>query len=137
MINGEWDKRGIANGEHDFAVHNLNNIDKCCYPIPKYQKMNSMHKRRLYLNQEKQNKSSDWSERKAPTSVNAVSTTMISQMSKIFTSIASLATHVKNQDNCLKLLMSQKMVDKSDSDKLFSISEGEPEGKKRNNGSLV
>ena len=88
------------------------------------------------MNQKKQKKSSDWSDRKAPTSVNAVSITMSSQMSKMSTSIASLATHVKNQDNCLKRLMSQKMADKSESDKLFSSSEGEPDGTKRSNISL-
>ena len=58
-------------------------------------------------------------------------------MSEISTSIASLATHVKNQDNCLKPLMSQQMADKSDSDELFISSEGEPEGTNRNNSSLI
>ena len=28
-LNVKWDKRGISNGDHDFAVHKLNNIDKC------------------------------------------------------------------------------------------------------------
>ena len=101
MINGEWDKRGIANGDHDFAVHKLNNIDKCWYPDPEYQKMNHLEKRRLYLNKKKQKKSSDWSGHKAPTSVNAVSITN-SQLSKMYTPISSLETYVKNQDNCLK-----------------------------------
>ena len=58
-------------------------------------------------------------------------------ISEISTSIASLATHVKNQDDCLKQLMSKKMSVKSEYDELFSRSEGEPQGKKRNNGSLV
>ena len=58
-------------------------------------------------------------------------------MSEIFTSIASLATHDKKQDNRLKLMMSHQMADKSDSYKLFSISEGHPDGTNRNNGSLV
>ena len=51
MLNGEWDKRGIANGDHDFAFHKLNNIDKLWYPNPEYQKINPLDKRRLYLNQ--------------------------------------------------------------------------------------
>ena len=51
MLNGEWDKRGIANGDHDFAFHKLNNIDKLWYPNPEYQKINPLEKRRLYLNQ--------------------------------------------------------------------------------------
>ena len=29
MLNGKWDKRGISNGDNDFAVHKLKNIDKC------------------------------------------------------------------------------------------------------------
>ena len=99
--------------------------------------MNPLDKRRLYLNQQNQNKSSDWSERKAPTSFNDMSITMISQIYEISTSIASLDTHVKNQDYPLKQLMSQKMADKYNSDKLFSSSEGEPEGTNLNNGSLV
>ena len=99
--------------------------------------MNPLDKRRLYLNQQNQNKSSDWSERKDLTSFNDVYITMISQIYEIFTSIASLATHVKNQDNPLKWLMSQKMADKSNYDELFSSNEGEPEGANRNNGSLV
>ena len=81
MINGEWDKRFISNGDHDFAVHKLNNIDKCWYPDTEYQKINPLEKHRLYSNQKKQNKSSDWSKRKYPTSVNAVSITRIYQMS--------------------------------------------------------
>ena len=28
ILNGEWDKRGIANGDHYFAFHKLNNIKK-------------------------------------------------------------------------------------------------------------
>ena len=72
ILNGEWDKRGIANGDHDFAVHKLNNIEKCWYPNPEYQKMNPLEKRRLYLNQKKQEKSSDWSKRKTPPFVTAV-----------------------------------------------------------------
>ena len=99
--------------------------------------MNTLEKRRLYLNQQKQNKSYDWSKRKSPTSVNDVSITMGSQMSEISTSIFSLATHVKNQNYSLKRLMSQKLADKSNSDKLFSSSEVDPEGTNRNNGSLV
>ena len=137
IINGEWDNRGIANGDHDFAVHKLNRIDKWWYPNPEYQSMNPLEKRRLYLNQQKQNKLSNWSERRAPTSINAVSITMSFQMSEMSTYIASLATHVKNQDNCLKRLMSQKMADKSDSDKLFSKFERETEGTNCNNRSLV
>ena len=137
MLNGEWDKRGISNGDHDFELHNMNNIDKCWYPDTEYQNMNPLEKLRLYLNQQNQKKSSDWYERKAPTSVNAVSITMSYQISEMTTSITSLANHVKNQDNRLKRLISQQMADKSDSDKLFSISEGEPEGTNRNNGSLV
>ena len=75
MIDGEWDNRGIYNGNHDFVVHNLNNIDKCWYPNPEYQKMNSLEKHRFYLNHKKQKKSSDWSERKAPNFANSVSIT--------------------------------------------------------------
>ena len=48
--------------------------------------MNPLEKRRLYLNQKKKNQSSDWSERKAPTSVNAVSITN-SQLSAKFYNI--------------------------------------------------
>ena len=59
MLNGEYDNIGIANINHDFAVHNLNNIDKCWYPDPEYQKLNPLKKLRLYLNQQKQKKSSD------------------------------------------------------------------------------
>ena len=40
IITGEWDKRGIDNGNHDFVVHKLNNIGKCWYHDPEYQKMN-------------------------------------------------------------------------------------------------
>ena len=80
ILNGEWDKRGIANGDHDFAVHKLNNIEKCWYPHTEYQKMNPLEKRRLYFIQKNKNKSSDWYKRKALTSVNALSITMISQM---------------------------------------------------------
>ena len=58
-------------------------------------------------------------------------------MSEISTSIASLDTQVNNEDNHLKRLMSQKMADRSDSDELFSSSEGEPKGTNRNNGSHV
>ena len=105
MLNGEQDKRGISNGNHYFAVYKLNNIDKCWYPDPEYQNMNPLDKRRLYLNQQNQNKSSDWSERKAPTSFNDMSITMSFQIYEISTSIASLATHVKNQDYPLKRLM--------------------------------
>ena len=137
MLNGEWYKRGISNGDHEFAFNKTHNNGKCWYPNLEYQKMNPLEKLRLYLNQQKQKKSSDWYKRKAPTSVIAVYITMSYQMSKMSTSIASLATHVKNQDNRLKLLMSQQMEDKSDSDELFSSSEGYPEGKNRNNGSLV
>ena len=50
MLNGEWDNRGIASGDHDFAAHKLNNVDKCWYPDPDYQKMNPLEKRRLHLN---------------------------------------------------------------------------------------
>ena len=53
------------------------------------------------------------------------------------TSISGLETHFKNQDNRLKLMISKQTADKSDSDKLFSISEGESEGTNRNNASLV
>ena len=70
------------------------------------------------------------------TSVNSVSVTN-TQMSEISTYIASLTTHVKNQDNCLKLMISKQMADKSDSDDFFSNSEGDSEGTNRNNGSLV
>ena len=110
MIDGEWDNRGIYNGNHDFVVHNLNNIDKCWYPNPEYQKMNSLEKQRFYLNHKKQKKSSDWSERKAPTSVNAVYIAMSSQMSKTSISITSLATHDKNKDIRVKHLMSHDMT---------------------------
>ena len=75
------------------------------------------------MKQKKQKKSSDWSERKSPTYFNSVSITMSSQMSEMSTSIASLDTYVKNQDNRLKRLMSQKIADKSDSDKLLNSSE--------------
>ena len=47
MLNGEWYKRGIAKGDHEFAVHKLNIIDKLWYPNPEYQKMNLLEKRRL------------------------------------------------------------------------------------------
>ena len=137
MLNSEFDKRGITNGDHDFAVHKPNNIDKCWYPNPDYQYMNPLEKRRIYLNQKNQKKSSNWSKRKSPTSFNAVYITMSYQLSEISTSIASLATHVKNQENCLKQLLSQQMEDKFDSDKLFSSSEVKPEGTNLNNGSLV
>ena len=99
--------------------------------------MNPLEKRRIYLNQKNQKKSSNWSKRKSPTSFNAVYITMSYQLSEISTSIASLATHVKNQENCLKQLLSQQMEDKSDSDKLFSSSEVKPEGTNLNKGSLV
>ena len=99
MINFEWNNRGTANGDHDFAVHKLNNIYKCWHPDTEYQKMNPLEKRRLYLIQKNKNKSSDWYKRKALTSVNALSITMSSQMYKMSTSIASLDNHVKNQDN--------------------------------------
>ena len=61
MINGEWYNKVIANFDHEFAVHKLNNIDKCWYPDLEYQKINPPAKSRLYLNQQEQNKSSDWS----------------------------------------------------------------------------
>ena len=104
MLNGEWDKKGIASGDHEFAAHKLNNIDKCWYPDPEYQKTNPPEKCRLYLNQQNQKKSSDWSERTYPTSVADVSITN-SQMNEISAPISSLETHVKNQDNRLKRLM--------------------------------
>ena len=50
MLNSEWDKRGIANGDRVFAVHRLKNIDKCWYPDPDYQNMDPLEKRRFYLN---------------------------------------------------------------------------------------
>ena len=53
------------------------------------------------------------------------------------TSIAILSNNVNNQDNCLKQLMSQQMGDKSESDEIFSSSDGDPEGMNRNNGSIV
>ena len=56
MLNGEWYKRGIAIGDNNFAVQKLNNIDKCWYPNPEYQKLNPLEKYRLYLNQKKQKK---------------------------------------------------------------------------------
>ena len=68
--------------------------------------------------------------------MNAVSITN-TKMPEIYTSIASLATNVKNQDNRLKKMISKQIADKSDSNKLFSSSEGESEGTNRNNGSLV
>ena len=136
ILNGECDKRGISNGDHYFAVHRLKNIYKCWYTNPEYQKMNPLEKRRLSLNNQNQKKSSDWSERKAPISVNAVSITN-SQLSEMSTSIAILATYFKNQDNRLKKIISKKLADKSDSDKFFSISEGESEGTNQNNRSLV
>ena len=80
MLNGELDNRGVDNGDNDFAFHSFNNIDKCCYPDPEYQKMNPLEKRRLYFIHKKKKKSSDWYKRKALTSVNALSITMISQM---------------------------------------------------------
>ena len=49
---------------------------------------------------------------------------MSSQMSEMYTPIANLATNVKNQDNSLKRLMSQQMVENSDADKLFGSSDG-------------
>ena len=137
MINCEWDNIGTANDDHDFAVHKLNNIEKCWYPHTKYQKMNPLEKCRLYFIHKKKKKSSDWYKRKALTSVNALSITMISQMYEMSTSISSLDNHVKNQDNRLKRLMSQQMADKFDSVELFSSSEREPEGTNLNNGSLV
>ena len=109
MMNGEWDKRGIANGDHEFAVQKLNSIDNCWYPESKYQKMNPLEKRRFYLNQKRYNKFPDWSESKAPTSVNDVSITNY-KFSEFSTSISILATHVKKQDDCLKLILSKKMA---------------------------
>ena len=41
MLNGEWDKIGIDNSDNDFLVQKLNNIDKCWYPNPEYQKKSS------------------------------------------------------------------------------------------------
>ena len=136
MLNGEWDNRGIASGDHDFAAHKLNNVDKCWYPDPDYQKMNPLEKRRLHLNQQKKKKYSDWYKHNSPISINAVSITN-TQVSEMSTSISGLETHFKNQDNRLKLMISKQTADKSDSDKLFSISEGESEGTNRNNASLV
>ena len=72
VLNGEWDNRVIANGDHDFVVHKLNYIDKYWNPDPGYQKMNPLEKRRIYLNQQKQKKSFDWSDCKASTSINTV-----------------------------------------------------------------
>ena len=137
MINCEWDNIGTANDDHDFAVHKLNNIEKCWYPHTEYQKMNPLEKCRLYFIHKKKKKSSDWYKRKALTSVNALSITMISQMYEMSTSISSLDNHVKNQDNRLKRLMSQQMAYKSDFDEVFSSSEGYPEATNRNNGSLI
>ena len=137
MINCEWDNIGTANDDHDFAVHKLNNVEKCWYPDTEYQKMNPLEKRRLYFIQKKKKKTSDWYKCKALTSVNALSITTIPQMYEMSTSISSLDNHVKNQDNRLKRLMSQKMADKSDSDEVFSSSEGDPEATNRNNGSLL
>ena len=136
MLNGEWDRRGIVSGDYDFAAHKLNNIDKCWYPNPEYHKMNPLEKRRLYLNQKKKKESSDWSKRKSPTSINAVSFTN-TQMPEIYTFIDILATHVKNQDNRLKRMISNQMADKYHYDKRFSSSKVEYEGTNRNNSSLV
>ena len=36
MLNGEWDNSGISNGDDNFAVYKLNNIEKCWYPVPEY-----------------------------------------------------------------------------------------------------
>ena len=53
------------------------------------------------------------------------------------TSIASLATQVKNQDNHLKRILSKQKAENLTPKKLFSSIEGDSEGTNRNNVSLV
>ena len=62
------------------------------------------------MNQKKQKISSDWCKHKTPTSVTDVSITNY-QTCEMSTSIDSLATQVKNQDNRLKRILSKQIAE--------------------------